>query len=259
MILYKNEQEIDSIKESCQLVSKTLALIGSIIKPGIKTIELDKVAETYIRDNNGIPTFLGYHGFPNTLCISVNSEVVHGIPSNRELKDGDIVSIDCGVILNGFYGDSAYTYGLGNVDIDALELIKKTKEALYVGISNASINNRIGDIGNSIQTYVEAFGYSVVREMVGHGIGRRLHEKPEVPNYGKRGEGKKITNGLVLAIEPMINLGKKEIKLDNDGWTVRTADGMPSAHFEHSIAIVNGKAEILSTFEYIEAVLKNKK
>jgi len=259
MIYYKSAVEIDLLRKSNDLLSRTHAEVAKCLELGVQTLKLDKIAREFICDNGAKPGFLGYNGFPNTLCVSVNDVVVHGIPSNYVIKDGDIVSIDCGVILNGFYGDSAYTYGLGNVDIDALELIKKTKEALYVGISNASINNRIGDIGNSIQTYVEAFGYSVVREMVGHGIGRRLHEKPEVPNYGKRGEGKKITNGLVLAIEPMINLGKKEIKLDNDGWTVRTADGMPSAHFEHSIAIVNGKAEILSTFEYIEAVLKNKK
>jgi len=258
MIYYKTDEEIDLLRKSNNLLSKAHAEVAKYISLGVKTLKLDKIAEEFIRDNGAKPAFLGYNGFPNTLCISTNDVVVHGIPSDYTIKDGDIVSIDCGVILNGYYGDCAYTYAVGNVEKDVLDLLDRTKEALYLGISSANINNRIGDIGSSIQSFVEKFGYSVVREMVGHGIGKRLHEKPEVPNYGKKGSGKRIQNGLVIAVEPMINLGKKEIKIDKDGWTVRTIDGKQSAHYEHSIAIINGKPEILSTFEYIEAVLKNK-
>ncbi len=259
MINYKNIEEIELIRQSNLLVSKTHAEVAKVIKEGVKTSYLDKIAEEFIRDNGAVPGFLGYSGFPNTLCISVNSVVVHGIPSEYELKDGDIVSVDCGVYLNGFYGDSAYTFAVGDVKSETLDLLKATKEALYIGIDNAREGNRIGDIGFSIQSYVEERGYSVVREMVGHGIGKKLHEKPEVPNYGKKGTGKIIKNGLVIAIEPMINLGKKDITVEKDGWTVRTIDKKPSAHYEHTIAIINGKAEILSTFDFIEEVLKTNK
>lgn len=255
MIHYKTDEEIELIRQSNLLVSRTHAEVAKIIKAGVKTQQLDKIAEQFIKDNKAKPGFLGYNGFPNTLCVSVNSVVVHGIPSNYELKDGDIVSVDCGVLLNGYYGDSAYTFSVGEVKKEILDLLRITKESLYIGIDNAHTGNRIGDIGHSIQSYVEKYGYSVVREMVGHGIGRRLHEKPEVPNYGKKGSGKKICDGLVIAIEPMINLGKKEILIEKDGWTVRTIDKKPSAHFEHTVAIKNGKAEILSTFQYIEEVL----
>jgi len=258
MIYYKTQDEINLLRKSNILLSKAHAEVAKYINIGVTTLELDKIAEEFIRDNGALPAFLGYNGFPNTLCVSVNDVVVHGIPSNYKLKSGDIVSVDCGVILNGYYGDCAYTYTVGEVDKNVVNLLIHTKECLQIGISNAQANNRIGDIGSSIQKYVESYGYSVVREMVGHGIGKRLHEKPEVPNYGIKGTGKKIQNGLVIAIEPMINLGKKEIKLDKDGWTVRTVDGKQSAHFEHSVAIIDGKPEILSTFEYIEEVLKNK-
>jgi len=259
MIYLKSEEEIELLRKSNLLVSKAHAEVAKFIEPGVKTLKLDKVAEEFIRDNGAIPGFLGYSGFPNTLCISVNSVVVHGIPSNYELKEGDIVSVDCGVLLNGYYGDSAYTFAIGEVDSKVIKLLQTTKESLYVGIENAREGNRIGDIGYAIQTYVEKYGYSVVREMVGHGIGRKLHEKPEVPNYGKKGNGKRIQDGLVIAIEPMINMGRKEISIASDGWTVKTIDNKPSAHFEHTIAIKNGRTEILSTFEFIEEVLNTKK
>jgi len=256
MIHYKTTEEIELLRMSNDLVSRTYAEVAKYIAPGVKTIDLDRIAEEFIRDHKAIPGFLGYGGFPNTLCISVNSVVVHGIPSNYELKEGDIVSVDSGVLLNNYYGDSAYTFAVGEIDKDVQDLMTATKESLYVGIENACVGNRIGDIGYSIQKYVEERGYSVVREMVGHGIGKNLHEKPEVPNYGRKGSGKKISEGLVIAIEPMINLGKKEILIENDGWTVRTVDKKPSAHYEHTVAIINGKAEQLSTFKYVEEVLK---
>lgn len=258
MIHYKTDEEIELIRQSNLLVSRTHAEVAKYIAPGTKTLKLDKIAEEFIRDNKAQPGFLGYSGFPNTLCISVNSVVVHGIPSNYELREGDIISIDCGVLMNGYYGDSAYTFTVGEIKKEVEDLLIATKAALYVGIENAKVGNRIGDIGYSIQNFVEKRGYSVVREMVGHGIGKKLHEKPEVPNYGKKGSGKKINNGLVIAIEPMINLGKKDILIEKDGWTVRTVDKKPSAHFEHTVAIVNGKAEILSNFQCIEEVLKTK-
>ncbi len=255
MIQYKTDEEIRLIKQSSLLVGKTLAEVAKLIRPGVKTIELDKIAEEYIRDHGAVPGFKGYGGFPNTLCVSVNEQVVHGIPNKRELKDGDIVSIDCGTIMNGFYGDSAYTFAVGEVENEILLLLERTKESLYKGIEMAVSGKRIGDIGFEIQAYTEQFGYGVVRDLVGHGLGKSLHEKPEVPNYGKRGTGVKLKEGMVLAIEPMINLGTKDIIQEKDGWTIRTADRKPSAHFEHDVAIRKGKAEILSTFEYIEEVL----
>ena len=257
MIYYKTNDEIDLIRESSLLVGKTLAEVANMIKPGVITIDLDKRAEEYIRDHGAVPGFKGYNGFPYSLCISVNENVVHGFPSERELKDGDIVSVDCGTLMNGFYGDSAYTFAVGEVKEEVLALLKRTKESLYIGIEMAVAGNRVGDIGNAIQKYVEKDGYSVVRDLVGHGLGRNLHEKPEVPNYGRRGTGPKLQEGMVLAIEPMINLGTKKVIQEKDGWTIRTADRKPSAHFEHDVAIRKGKAEILSTFEYIEEVINN--
>jgi len=215
---------------------------------------LDSKAEEYIRDNGGKPAFKGYNGFPCTLCISTNNQVVHGIPDKRELKDGDIVSVDCGVLMNGFYGDSAYTYTVGEVADEDLNLLRVTKEALYKGIEAATSNNRVGDIGFAIQQHVESAGYSVVRELVGHGVGRSLHEKPEVPNYGRRGTGPKLKEGMVIAIEPMVNAGGYGVKTCKDGWTIETADGLNSAHFEHTIAVGASNADILSTFEYIDGI-----
>lgn len=258
MIYFKTDEEIEIQRESSLLVGKTLAEVARLLRPGVKTIELDKVAETFIRDHGAVPGFKGYGGFPGSLCISVNEEVVHGIPSKRELKDGDIVSIDCGTLKNGFYGDSAYTFAVGEVKTEILLLLERTKESLYLAIEQAVSGKRIGDIGHAIQHYVESFGYSVVRDLVGHGVGRSLHEKPEVPNYGRKGSGVKLKKGMVLAIEPMINLGVKEVNIKSDGWTIKTADLKPSAHFEHDVAIKDGKADVLSTFEYIEEVLRNK-
>jgi methionyl aminopeptidase len=258
MISYKSIEEIELIRQSSLLVGKTLAEVARLIRPGVKTIELDKVAETFIRDHKAKPAFKGYNGFPATLCISVNDVVVHGIPGDLELKEGDLVSVDCGTLLNGFYGDSAYSFAVGEVSEDKKLLMERTKESLYLGIKVARAGNRVGNIGYEIQTYVESFGYSVVRDLVGHGIGKSLHEKPEVPNYGKRGEGTMLRTGLVICIEPMINLGKRNITQDKDGWTIRTADNMPSAHYEHQIAITNGDPIILSSFDEIEKVLKEK-
>jgi methionyl aminopeptidase len=232
--------------------------VAKYIEPGVKTQKLDAIAEEFIRDNGAEPGFKGYGGFPATLCISVNDEVVHGIPSEYELKDGDIVSIDCGTIWNGFYGDSAYTFLVGEVDKDVMLLLERTKKALYLGIEQAVAGKRVRDIGYAIQTYVESFGYGVVRDLVGHGVGRNLHEEPEVPNFGRRGTGPKLKAGMCIAIEPMINLGTKDVVQDKDGWTIRTKDGKPSAHFEHDVAIRNGKADILSSFDEIEKVLNNK-
>jgi len=258
MIQLKTDEEIEIQRQSSLLVGKTLAEVAKRIGPGIKTIELDKLAEEFILDHGAVPGFKGYGGFPGSLCISVNDEVVHGIPGERVLEDGDIVSIDCGTLMNGFYGDSAYTFAVGNVEAEILELLKRTKESLYLATEQAVAGKRIGDIGYAVQKHVESFGYSVVRDLVGHGVGRNLHEKPEIPNYGKRGSGIKLKKGMCLAIEPMVNLGVKEVTQDNDGWTIRTADGKPSAHFEHDVAVRNDKADILSTFEYIEEVLNNK-
>jgi methionyl aminopeptidase len=258
MIYIKTDEEVEIQRKSSLLVGKTLAEVAKLIKPGVNTSVLDKVAETYIRDNGAVPGFKGYGGFPATLCISVNEEVVHGIPGNRELKDGDIVSVDCGTLMNEFYGDSAYTFAVGEVDEKVLLLLERTKQSLYLGIEQAIVGKRVGDIGHAVQHYVEGFGYTVVRDLVGHGVGRNLHEKPEVPNYGRRGSGIKLRNGMCLAIEPMINLGVKDVVQDKDGWTIRTVDAQPSAHFEHDIVVRNGKADIMSTFEYIEQVLNNK-
>ena len=258
MIYYKSDEEIEIQRQSSLLVGKTLAEVAKAIKPGIKTIVLDAIAEEFIRDHGAVPGFKGYGGFPATLCISVNEAVVHGIPDEHELIDGDIVSIDCGTLMNGFYGDSAYTFAVGNVKEEHLLLMQRTKESLYLAIEQAVSGRRLGDIGHAVQSYVEGFGYSVVRDLVGHGVGRNLHEKPEVPNYGRRGSGMKLKPGLVLAIEPMINLGVKDVVQDDDGWTIRTADSKPSAHYEHNIVVRNGKADILSTFDYIEEVLNNK-
>ncbi len=255
MISLKTDEEIEIQRQSSLLVGKTLAEVAKHIRPGVKTIDLDRIAEVFIRDNKAVPGFKGYGGFPGSLCISVNDQVVHGIPGNYELKDGDIVSIDCGVLMNGFYGDSAYTFEVGEVNEKVRKLIEVTKESLYLAIGQAVAGNRTGDIGHAVQSHVEKYGYGVVRELVGHGVGKQLHERPEVPNYGKRGTGAKLKIGMVLAIEPMINLGGKAVKQEADGWTIRTTDGLPSAHFEHNVAIKNGKADILSSFEMIEAVL----
>jgi len=258
MISYKTKEEIELIRQSSLLVGKTLAEVAKHIRPGIKTIELDKIAEAFIRDNNGKPAFKGYAGYPATLCISVNEVVVHGIPGNYELKDGDLVSVDCGTLMNGFYGDSAYSFAVGEVSDDKRLLMQRTKESLYLGIKVAKPGNRVGNIGYEVQTYVESFGYSVVRDLVGHGIGRELHEKPEVPNYGKRGDGTMLRPGMVICIEPMINFGKRYVEQDRDGWTIRTLDRSPSAHYEHQIAITDNGPMILSSFDEIENVLREK-
>ena len=252
MIFYKTEEEIDLIRESSLLVAKTHAEIAGLIKPGITTIALDEIAEEFIRDNGGIPAFKGYNNFPNTLCMSPNNQVVHGIPNGDVLEEGEILSVDCGVEMNGYYGDSAYTYAVGEVNSETKKLLKVTKESLYKGIEMAVSGNRIGDIGYAVQKYAESFGYGVVRELVGHGLGKNLHESPEVPNYGQKGKGTLLKEGLVIAIEPMINMGKRDIVQHSDGWTITTADNKPSAHFEHTIVVRKGKAEILSSFEEIE-------
>ncbi|MDP3461752.1 MAG: type I methionyl aminopeptidase [Bacteroidales bacterium] len=259
MILIKTDEEIEIQRESSLLVGKTLAEVAKYVQPGVKTIDLDRIAEQFIRDHHAEPGFKGYGGFPGTLCISVNDQVVHGIPGNNELKSGDIVSVDCGVLKNGFYGDSAYTFEVGEVAEPIRKLVKATKDSLYKGIEMAVDGMRTGDIGYAIQSFIEPLGYGIVRELVGHGVGRKLHEKPEVPNYGKRGSGVRLRSGMVIAIEPMINLGVRNVKQEADGWTIRTVDGMPSAHFEHTVAIRNGHAEILSSFEWIENVLESLK
>jgi methionyl aminopeptidase len=255
MVFYKTDEEIELIRVSGVLLGKAHAEVAKLIKPGVKTSVLDDCAFEFIKSNGGEPSFKGYNGFPYSLCISVNENVVHGMPGDYELKEGDIVSIDCGVLLNGFNSDSAYTYPVGRISPEAEKLLKKTKESLYQAIEQACTGNRIGDIGFAVQSYVEAEGYSVVRELVGHGIGKNLHEAPEVPNYGKRGKGLKLEEGLVIAIEPMVNMGTKNIVQERDGWTIRTADRKPSAHFEHTVAVRKGKADILTTFEFIDKVL----
>ena len=256
MIHYRTDKEIELLRKAALLVGKTLGEVGKHIRPGIRTIELDRIAEEYIRDNGAIPAFKGYGGFPGSLCISVNDAVVHGIPGNYELKDGDIVSVDCGTILDGYVGDSAYTFTVGEVSEEIKLFLQRSKESLYKGIEQAVAGNRIGDIGYAIQSYVEQFGYGVGRELVGHGVGRKLHEDPQVPNYGKRGTGTKLSEGIVIAIEPMVTFGKRDIIQERDGWTIKTKDRMPAAHFEHDVAIRNGKAEILSSFEWIEEINK---
>jgi methionyl aminopeptidase len=255
MIYFKSKEEIELIRESSLLVGKTLAEVARVIAPGVKTISLDKLAEDFIRSSGGSPGFKGYNGFPFTLCVSVNEQVVHGFPGERVLVEGDIVSVDCGVFMNGFFGDSAYTFAVGEIRPEVRDLLKKTRESLYLGIEMATEGKRVGDIGFAVQNHVEGSGYSVVRDLVGHGVGRNLHEKPEIPNYGKRGTGVKLREGMVIAIEPMINLGVKNVIQENDGWTIRTADRMPSAHFEHTIAVGALKGEILSSFRYIEEEL----
>lgn len=255
MIYLKTDEEIELMRISNQLVAKTLGEVAKAIKPGVSTLELDKIAETFIRDNGGTPAFLNYQGFPNTLCTSVNEQVVHGIPNDQPLKEGDIVSVDCGVLLNEFYGDSAYTFPIGKVAPEVQALLDATKESLYKGIEQAIENNRLGDVGNAIQSYTEERGYTVVREMVGHGIGKNLHEAPEVANYGRKGNGTKLKTGMVIAIEPMINLGKRQIVQEDDGWTIRTIDNKVSAHYEHTVAVRKGEADILSSFKFVEEVL----
>lgn len=255
MILLKTAEEVEKLRTSNELVSRTLAEVAKAIGPGITTRKLDQLAEEYIRDNGGVPGFLGYNGFPATLCTSVNDEVVHGIPSDHELSEGDIISVDCGVILNGYYGDSAYTFALGEPKPEWKALMLATKQSLFKGIEKARPGNRLGDVGHAVQHHAENLGYSVVREMVGHGLGKNLHEEPEVPNFGRRGSGVKIKPGMVFCIEPMINLGTRYIQQDNDGWTIRTRDGKPSAHYELAIAVTEGEPDILSTFKYIEEVL----
>lgn len=256
MIHYKSHEEIELMEISAKLVSRTLASLVELIVPGTTPLELDRRAEEYIRDNEAVPGFLGLYDFPNTLCISVNEQVVHGIPNDKPLQEGDIISVDCGVIKNDFYGDHAYTFAVGEIPAAVKKLLEVTKESLYKGIEQMVQGNRIGDIASAIQRHAESNGYGVVRELVGHGLGRKLHEAPEVPNYGKRGRGTVLKNGLVLAIEPMINMGTKRIKQLNDGWTIITADHKPSAHFEHDVALVDGKPKILSDYSFIEDELR---
>lgn len=257
MIHYKSNAEVELIRESCIIVNDSIAQAASYIKPGISTMELNDIAEKYIRDHSAVPNFKNYHGFPFACCISVNDAVVHGFPTKNPLKEGDIVSIDCGALKNGYHGDSAYTFALGEISGELKQLLRVTKESLYLGIEKAIVGNRIGDISFAIQDYTERkHGYGVVRELVGHGLGKELHEDPQVPNYGKRGKGIKLREGLVIAIEPMINLGAKEVYNDKDGWTVRTGDGKPAAHYEHTICVRKNKADILSSFSAIEAAEK---
>lgn len=252
MIFIKTAEEIELLRASNLLVSRALSEVGKAIKPGVSTLKLDKIAEEYLRDHGGIPGFLGYNGFPATLCTSLNDEVVHGIPSEKELREGDILSVDCGVKLQGYFGDSAYTFPVGEPSEEYKSLMLNTRESLFKGIEAAVAGNRLGDIGYAVQNHAEQAGYSVVREMVGHGLGQNLHEEPEVPNYGSRGSGIKLKEGMVICIEPMINMGTRFIKQDKDGWTIRTNDGKPSAHYELAVAITKGEPDVLSTFEYIE-------
>ena len=258
MVYLKTEEEIELIRESSLLVGKTLAEVAKLIKPGVTPLELDALAEEFIKDHGAIPGFKGYNGFPNTLCTSVNEQVVHGIPSNQPLENGSVISVDCGLVLNGFYGDVAYTFEVGEVSDEIHHLLETTKECLRKGGNAAIAGNRIGDIGYEIQKHAEDNGYGVVRELVGHGLGKNLHEAPEVPNYGRRGSGMKLKEGLVLAIEPMVNLGKRNVKQAADGWTIVTADGLVSAHFEHDVVVRKDQVEVLSTHEWIEEVLNNK-
>lgn len=258
MLYVKTDEEIGLLRKSNLLVSRTLAEVAVLIGPGITTLKLDEAAEAFIRDNGGLPAFKGYNGFPNTLCTSVNDEVVHGIPSGYVLKEGDIISIDCGVLLNGYYGDSAYTFPVGSIDDDIRRLLEFTRASLEDGVKEAIAGNRVGDISFAVQSKAESGGYSVVRELVGHGIGTKLHEAPEVPNWGKRGTGVKMSKGLVICIEPMINMGLRDTIQMRDGWTIKTADGKPSAHFEYAVAVDKGEADVLTTFKFIEEVLNKK-
>lgn len=255
MIQLKTREEIELMRESALLVSKTLGMLASEIKPGVTTLYLDKLAEEFIRDHKGIPGFLGMYDFPNTLCMSPNAQIVHGIPNDKPLQNGDIISVDCGVLKNNFYGDHAYTFEVGEVSEEVKKLLQVTKKSLYLGIAEFKAGNRVGDVGFAIQNYCEKYGYGVVRELVGHGLGKKMHEDPEMPNYGRRGRGKKFVEGMVVAIEPMVNMGTHRINQLKDGWTILTKDNKPSAHFEHDVAIVNGKPELLSTFKYIYEAL----
>lgn len=253
MINYKTKEEIELLRENNLLVSRTLAEVGKHIRPGVSTLELDRIAEQFIRDHGAVPGFLGYNGFPNSLCISVNEQVVHGIPSDKLiLQEGDIVSVDCGTIMKGFYGDSAYTFAVGEIDPDVRKLLDVTKEALHKGAAQAKIGNRTGDVSNAVQEHAEKNGFSVVRELVGHGLGRDMHESPEVPNYGAKGRGPLLKEGLVICIEPMINMGSRYVVFERDGWTVRTRDRKPSAHFEFAVAVTKDGPDVLTTFEFIE-------
>lgn len=259
MIIYKTADEIEIMREAAQIVSRTLGILAAEIQPGITPLKLDAIAEEYIRSQNAVPGFLGLYDFPNTLCMSVNEAVVHGIPTDNPLKDGDIISVDCGSIFEGFYGDHAYTFEVGEVKPEIKKLLQVTKECLDLGIAEVKTGNRIGDIGFAIQQHAEKYGYGVVRDLVGHGLGRTMHEDPQVPNFGRRGRGKKIQNGLTIAIEPMINMGTERVDQLSDHWTIVTGDRLPSAHFEHDVAVVDGKADILSTFKYVEEALSKNK
>ena len=255
MIIPKTNEEIELMRESALVVSKTLGMLAKEVKPGVTSIHLDNLAEEFIREQGAIPGFLGLYDFPNTLCMSPNAQVVHGIPNDTPYKEGDIISIDCGAVKNGYYGDHAYTFAVGEIAPEIEKLLRITKESLYAGIREFKIGNRVGDVGYAIQQHCEAEGFGVVRELVGHGLGKTMHEDPEMPNYGRRGRGKKFVEGMTVAIEPMINLGTKRIEQLSDGWTILTADRKPSAHFEHDVALVNGKPELLSTFAYIYEAL----
>ena len=255
MIKYKSTSEIEIMRQAAQVVSRTLGKLTPFLIPGKTPKELDKIAYDYILSQNAKPGFLGLYGCPSTLLISVNEQVVHGLPTDKPFEEGDIVSIDCGAIYNGYYGDHAYTFEIGEISLDKKKLLQITKECLYLGIEQCNISNRIEDIGWAIQNHAESNGYGVVRELVGHGLGQKLHEDPQVPNYGRRGRGKRIQNGLTIAIEPMINMGTEKVKTLEDEWTIVTADGKPSAHFEHNVAVVEGKPVILSTFDYIYEAL----
>ena len=258
MIFLKTEEEVELLRENNLLVSATLAEVGKHIKPGVTTLELDRIAEDFIRSHGAVPGFLGYGGFPNTLCVSVNENVVHGIPSDYALKEGDVVSVDCGTILKGFYGDSAYTFGVGEIAPEVEQLLRVTKESLLKGVEQAVAGNRVGDISAAVQAHAESYGYGVVRELVGHGLGRNMHEEPEVPNYGRRGRGPLLKKGMVICIEPMINMGTKSVVFERDGWTVRTRDRKPSAHFEYAVAIRNGEADVLTDFSVIEEAIRGR-
>ncbi len=255
-IYYKTSEEIELIRNSSQLVAKALGEVAKVIGPGVTTMKLNQLAETFIRDNGGVPAFLNYNGFPYSLCISLNDQVVHGFPGSYELKEGDILSVDCGVVLEKYFGDSAYTFPIGEVDPAVIKLLETTKACLVAGVEKAVVGMRVGDIGYAVQEVAERNGFGVVKELVGHGVGVKLHERPDVPNYGKRGSGPKLEEGMVIAIEPMINMGRAGVKFWKDGWTVSTVDGKPSAHYEHTVAVKKGKADVLSSFEYVEEALR---
>jgi len=257
-LIYKSAEEIAQIRKSADVLSRTLGEIAKAIKPGVQTIDLDKLAYTFIQDNGGTPAFLNYNGFPYSLCISVNDQIVHGFPSAYELREGDIISVDGGVVLNGYISDSAYTFAVGEVSSEIAQLLQVTKDSLGKGVEQAVVGKRVGDISFAIQEHVRAYDYGIVKELVGHGVGINLHEKPEVPNYGQRGKGTKLERGMVIAIEPMINLGKAGVKFWDDGWTVSTIDAKPSAHYEHTVSIDKGQPDVLTTFSYIEEVLSKK-